>query len=257
MATLDTMNDPTVHRKVHWLARRIARAQREFALFQADDRVLVAFSGGKDSLALLHALPAWAHGSGLRLSIEAVHVEVAGARSQREALAAMAAAAGVPLAFTSFVPDAAGPGPDGRATHPCFRCARLRREALLTYAVDGRWQAIALGHHLDDDAETVLLNQLFQGVSKGLRPRRDYAGGAVRLVRPLIMAEEREVADLARHLAPLLVACTCPDGRPAPPHSARQEMKVFLRALGPRGRAAKRHLQRIGRIPNNQSKELP
>lgn len=251
------MNELTVDRKIHWLARRIARAQRQFALFEAGDRVLVAFSGGKDSLALLHALPAWARGSGLALTIEAVHVEVQGAPSQREALTALAAAAGVPLAFTSFVPDASGPGPDGRATHPCFRCARLRREALLGYALEGRWQALALGHHLDDDAETVLMNQLFQGVSTGLRPRRDYAGGAVRLVRPLIMAEEREVADLARGLAPLSVACTCPDGRAAPPHSARQEMKVFLRALGPRGRAAKRHLQRIGRLSDHQSKEQP
>lgn len=255
MATLEPMNDQVINRKVHWLARRIARAQREFALFQAGERVLVAFSGGKDSLALLHALPAWASGSGFRLGIEAVHVEVAGGVSQRPALVAMASAAGVPLAFTSFAPDAAGPGPGGRVTHPCFRCARLRREALLRHAHDGGWQAIALGHHLDDDAETVLMNQIYQGSSKGLRPRRDYAGGALRLVRPLIMAEEREVADLARHLAPPAMGCACPDGRPAPPHSARQEMKAFLRGLGPRGRAAKRHLQRIGQSHDLQSKE--
>jgi len=252
---LEAMNDPIIDRKIHWLARRIARAQRQFALFEAGDRVLVAFSGGKDSLALLHALPAWAHGSALALTIEAVHVEVVGGASHREALAAMAVGAGVPLAFTSFVPDPSGPGPDGRLTHPCFRCSRLRREALLRYALDGRWQALALGHHLDDDAETVLMNQVFQGVSKGLRPRRDYADGSVRVVRPLIMAEEREVAALARLLAPVAVACACPDGRSSPPHSARQQMKEFLRGLGPRGRAAKRHLQRIGQSPDGHSRE--
>ncbi|MEZ4386840.1 MAG: tRNA 2-thiocytidine biosynthesis TtcA family protein [Candidatus Krumholzibacteriia bacterium] len=240
------MTYPELDKKVHWLGKRVARAQREFGLFAAHDRVLVAFSGGKDSLALLHVLPAWARAVGLPLTIEAVHVEVLGAPPRRDVLAPLAEAAGVPLSFTAFAPDAAGPGPDGRVTHPCFRCGRLRREALLQFARAGGWQAVALGHHLDDDAETVLMNQLYHGVTKGLRPRRDYPGAGLRLVRPLIMAEERELADLGRHLTDVPFTCACPGGHGLPPDSARQQMKAFLRSLGPGSRAAKRHLQRLG-----------
>lgn len=234
--------------RARWLAKRIARAQKEFGLFEPADRVLVAFSGGKDSLALLWALPAWARTSGLGLEIGAVHVEVEGAQRRREVLQSQAVETNTSLDFTSFRPDPDGPGPQGRTTHPCFRCGRLRRQALVQYAADHGWTKVALGHHLDDDAETVLMNQLHQGVSKGLAPRRAYFEGRVTIVRPLIMAEERELADLARGLDTDVSTCACPDGRPMPPHSARQEMKAFLASLGPRrATVAKRHLQRLGR----------
>lgn len=240
------MNADTRQPRLHWLGRRIARAQREHRLFTAGDRVLVGFSGGKDSLALLHALPVWAAGSGLDLDIAAIHVAVAGAPSFREELAATCEALGLPLLWAEFTPDPAGPGPDGRITHPCFRCARHRREALLRYAADHEWSTIALGHHLDDDAETVLMNQFYLGQTRGLAPRREYLDGRVTLVRPLIMAEEKEIVDVTRSLGARPIACTCPDGREVPPDSSRQRIKEFLRSLGREATTAKRHLQRLG-----------
>ncbi len=240
------MNEERLKKRLHWVARRIARAQREFGLFSRGDRVLVALSGGKDSAALLLALPVWARGCGLELEIGAVHVEVEGGVRRREELAALAAGAGVPLMLTSFAPDPAGPGPGGRTTHPCFRCGRLRREALLRFAVAGGWSTVALGHHLDDDAETVLMNLLHHGAATGMAPRREYFGGRVAVVRPLIMATERELADTAALLDVPLATCTCPDGRPEPPDSRRQEMKRMLAKLGRDALTAKRHLQRAG-----------
>ena len=241
------MSEERLAKRLHWLARRIARAQREFGLFSRGDRVLVALSGGKDSVALLFALPVWARGCGLELEIGALHVEVEGGVRRRDELGALAERAGVPLMFTSFAPDPDGPGPDGRTTHPCFRCGRLRREALLRLAAGGGWTKVALGHHLDDDAETVLMNLLHQGSVRGLAPRRDYFGGRVAVVRPLIMAAERELADTAALLDAPLATCTCPDGRPEPPHSQRRHMKELLASLGRDAREAKRHLQRAGR----------
>ncbi len=241
------MTTPDLDRKLHWLSKRLARAQREFELFSSDDRVLVALSGGKDSLALLRVLPVWARTVSLGLEIAAVHVEVAGGVNRRDQLTEMAEAAGVPLYFTAFEPDPAGPGPDGRQTHPCFRCGRLRREALLKFAADGGWTKVALGHHLDDDAETVLMNLLHQGQVKGLAPVRSYFDGRVAIVRPLIMAEEKELAVVARLIGAPLATCTCPDGRPEPPDSARQQMKSVLAGLGRQATEAKRHLQRASR----------
>lgn len=232
--------------KVHWLARRIARAQREFRLFAPGDRVVIAFSGGKDSLALLHALPVWSREAGAGLEIAAVHAEVEGGADRRAALAARAAEAAVPLAFTSFAPDPSGPGPAGRTTHPCFRCSRRRREALLAFAAAGGWGKVALGHHLDDDAETVLLNLLYQGRVAGLAPVRRYFDGRVTVVRPLIMAAGKELAAIARLLGVEPLSCACPDGRPQPPDSARQHMRAFLDGLGRNALAARRHLQRAG-----------
>ena len=176
-----------------------------------------------------------------------MHVETVGDTDRRAAVQAMADAVGIPLGFTSFVPDTAGPGPDGRETHPCFRCGRLRREALLRYAAGNAWTKVALGHHLDDDAETVLMNLLHQGTVRGLAPLRPYFDGRIAIVRPLIMAEEKELAAVARLTGAPLSTCSCPDGRPEPPDSARQTMKAFLAGLGRGATEAKRHLQRAAR----------
>jgi len=241
------MSIPVLQRKLHWLSKRLSRAQREHSFFAQDDRVLVALSGGKDSLALLHVLPIWARNVALGLEIAAVHVEVVGGVNRREELGAMAAEVGIPLHFTSFEPDPTGPGPHGRETHPCFRCGRLRREALLKFAADGGWTKVALGHHLDDDAETVLMNLLHQGQVKGLAPVRSYFDDRVAIVRPLIMAGEKELAAVARLIGAPLATCTCPDGRPEPPDSARQQMKTVLAGMGRKATEAKRHLQRASR----------
>jgi len=241
------MSTPDLQRKLHWLSKRLSRAQREHSFFSPNDRVLVALSGGKDSLALLHVLPVWARTVALGLEVAAVHVEVVGGVNRREELGAMAAEVGIPLHFTSFEPDPVGPGPDGRETHPCFRCGRLRREALLRFAADGGWTKVALGHHLDDDAETVLMNLLHQGQVKGLAPVRSYFDGRVTIVRPLIMAEEKELAAVAGMIGAPLATCTCPDGRPEPPDSARQQMKAVLTGMGRKATEAKRHLQRASR----------
>jgi len=237
---------PELQRRLHFLARRLAAAQRRWRLFADGDRLLVAFSGGKDSLALLHVLAWWLPRSGLSCELAACHVEIAGAvgnAERRDALAAMAREAGVPLSFAAIDPVAATGG--SRDLHPCFRCSRLRRRALLEVARDGGFDTIVLGHHLDDAAETVLMNLTARGDPTGLVPRRDYADGRIAVVRPLLLAAESELARVAALLpSPSLPPYACPLEADRA-DTSREKARAYLRSLGRRSRAARRHLLRL------------
>lgn len=238
------MDDELLANRLHFLGRRLGQAQRQFALLADGDRVGVAVSGGKDSSALLLALAAWRRTVPCAFALTAVHVASApGPDEPSVALRALTDLAQVELAVV--VADGEdGPAPRGRVTHPCFRCAWRRREALFRWAAAQGCNKVALGHHLDDAAETALMNLLHHGRLEALAPSRSFFGGAVTLIRPLILAQEKELARVAACLDHPPTACRCATADGVPPDSARAQVKAFLRSLGRDAAKAKRHLWR-------------
>jgi tRNA 2-thiocytidine biosynthesis protein TtcA len=232
-------------RSLHFLSRRLSAAQRRWGLIANGDRLLLGLSGGKDSITLLHLLREWRRSGPLDFALAALHVqreEAAGNAERHRLLAAHTSALQVELSIVTVPPanEAAG----DRNIHPCFLCARHRREALLRHATAHGFGKIVLAHHLDDDAETVLMNLLFHGRLEGLAPQRSYAGGRIVLIRPLLLAEEKEIRRTAALLDFPCWTCACPDGE----DSRRRQVKTFLQALGPRATAAKRRLVRAAAI---------
>jgi len=146
------------------------------------ETVLVAFSGGADSTALLHAL--WRLRARLRCSLVACHIhhDLRGETAAADArhAAAVATELGIP-----FVERCAEVRSYARANRvPLEAAARTVRYELLEAAADGAGAArIATGHTADDQAETVLLN-LLRGAGpaglSGIPPARG------RVIRPLL-----------------------------------------------------------------------
>jgi tRNA 2-thiocytidine biosynthesis protein TtcA len=77
----------------------------------------------------------------------------------------------------------------------CSFCARLRRGILYTVAQRLGCNKIALGHHLDDFIETLLLNQFYSGRLAAMSPRLLADNGVQTVVRPLAYVEERVVEE--------------------------------------------------------------
>jgi tRNA(Ile)-lysidine synthase len=164
-------------------AARIDSALRGFFLprTKSGERVCVGLSGGMDSMVLLHALWPLAQTGEFPASISAVHVHHGiGARDDawadfcRDSCARL----GVPLRIARVnVPRDTGEGPEG--------AARRARHAVFA-GLDADW--LALAHHRDDQAETVLLRLLRgAGVSgaAGMSAVRAQAGGPA-LARPFL-----------------------------------------------------------------------
>jgi len=167
-----------------------ARTIRESALFGKGDRLLVAVSGGPDSMALLHVLALLRGRLGYELVAHGVdHGLRPDAPTELDLAADLARALEVPMARTRV---RIAPGGNLQA-----RARDARYEVLRKAARSAGACVLATGHHADDRAETVIIRLLRGAGPRGLAVLPPRAGD---LVRPLIRARRWDIeAHLARH----------------------------------------------------------
>jgi len=174
------------------LIARVVRTVRRDCLVGADagDRVVIALSGGSDSVALTWLLHALAPDTGLELA-GLVHVnhQLRGAESDADEAfcRALAARLGLPIAVTGV--DVAALARARRASIEAV--AREVRYAAFDNAITGlNGTLIATGHTMDDQAETVLLRALRGAGTRGLSGIRARRG---RIIRPLLGCRRRDL----------------------------------------------------------------
>ena len=166
------------------LAHAVERTIRRHAMLAGGETVLVAVSGGADSVALLHILRELA--PTFRLTLHVLHVDHGlRADSVRDAefVRALGARLGVPVEVERV---AVGPG----SVEAAARDARYA--ALEAWADRLGADRIAIGHSADDQAETVLMRLLDGAGVRGLAgipPRRG------RVIRPLIETRRQALRD--------------------------------------------------------------
>jgi tRNA(Ile)-lysidine synthase len=166
----------------------VLRTVRAHGLLDPGDRVLVAVSGGPDSMALLHTL--WELGGRLGITLEAVTVDHGlrpEARTEADLVRDRAAALEVPW-HLARVDVAAARRRDGGSLQEAARAARLAALAELAARLGAR--RIALGHQADDQAETVLFRIVRGTGLRGLRGIPDVRGP---FVRPLLDVSRAEI----------------------------------------------------------------
>jgi tRNA(Ile)-lysidine synthase len=171
------------------------RVQREASAFLREHGVsraalvLVAVSGGADSVALLHALL----GIGQRVEVAHVHHGLRGADADADLAFVAHLAHGLGVAFVST--HVAAAERDGRS--PEARARVLRYQALEDLRVQRGCAHIATAHHQDDQAETVLWRALRGTGLAGLASIRASLDRG-RVLRPLLTLPR---AELRRYLA--------------------------------------------------------
>ena len=183
-------------RHVENLFARTVEGQRMIA---PGDRIAVAFSGGKDSTALLlllhAALPAWPDVTLLAITVDE---GIAGYRDETiHAAVDLTTRIGIEHHIVSFA-SLFGGDLDmllrGRESRSCTICGILRRRALTVAARQAGATKIAVGHNLDDEAQSVLMNLL-----RGDFPHlvQDAASGEpecfIPRIKPLAGLSEREI----------------------------------------------------------------
>jgi tRNA 2-thiocytidine biosynthesis protein TtcA len=202
----------------------VGRALGRFSMLRPGDRVAVGISGGKDSLALLHALVAYRGRTPAPYELIAVTVEQGKFTVPIAPLRAHIEALGVPwilrkdAATLRLVHDV--------VPHGCDVCSRHRRRSLYGIAGDLGCSVLALGHTADDCAEALLRNVLFNGRIASLPPVADSRRGTMRLIRPLVYVTEDLTAAYVRARGVPTVGCVCTDKA-----GPRAEIRAFLAAL--------------------------
>ena len=91
----------------------------------------------------------------------------------------------------------------------CYWCSTQRRKELREYAIKNGYNKIALGHHLDDVLETLLMNQMQKGVLSTMPPKLKFDKFPVTIIRPLYYADEKTIIDYANQNNWKRFTCTC------------------------------------------------
>jgi uncharacterized protein (TIGR00269 family) len=190
-----------------WFAITTQRTIETYGMFARDDRVLVAVSGGKDSLALwdvLLRLGYQAEGMYIGLGID----EGIAYSSQSLEMCHKFLAEHHPDATLHVVeigpeygltlPELARTRLRGRGK-PCAVCGLVKRHVMNRVARDGGFAAIATGHNLDDEAAVLMQNTLHwqTGYLARQAPVLAERDGLARKVKPLVRLYERETAAYA------------------------------------------------------------
>jgi len=204
----------------------VGRASMEYAMIEANDRVLVAISGGKDSWALLTTLMRLQKKAPIPFSLFAVHVDAgfpdtaSDTRTIDEFLSQLGVEYDIlPTGIYQLMLMKVKPG-----SNPCGFCSRMRRGALYSRAKAGGFTKIALGHHREDAIETLLLNLFFTGQIRALAPKYVTDDGAHTVIRPMILTPEYKVNSYVREAGfPIIDNC--------PFHDTTTSRRASMRAL--------------------------
>jgi len=211
------------------IKKQVGQAIGDFGLIEAGDRIAVAVSGGKDSYTLLHVLDALRRRAPVRYELVAVNVDAGFPGYRKDLLAAHLAEHDFPLHLEGtdcyrIIEEKRRPG-----SSYCAFCARLRRGVLYTVADRLGCNKLALGHHLDDVIETLLLNQFYVGTLKAMSPKLLADNGRHTVIRPLVYVAEADIIAFAGRNAFPIISCACPvAGRG---DLQRQRMKRLVREL--------------------------
>jgi uncharacterized protein (TIGR00269 family) len=214
---------------------RVRRTINRHKMLEEDDRIAVAVSGGKDSAVLLHILhKIESNFPKSELIPVTIDEGIKGYRDQAlEAAKKLTKFLDLNLEVISFK-DLFGHSLDelvkmrtGKSIGACSYCGVFRRRALNEAAENLEADVIALGHNLDDEAQTVLMN-IMRGDSRRIArtnvPRSRSVEGLVPRVKPLSELSERDIVAYSHHLGLVYHDIPCPYSGEA----YRNDLKPFL-----------------------------
>src|SRR5215204_5564471 len=192
------------------IAKKVTKAITDYNLIEDGDRVMVGLSGGKDSWALLQILDILRQRAPISFSLIGVTVDSGYDGFKHDVIARTCEARGweyriIHTEIGEVMEDLLA----ADAT-PCSLCARLRRGVLYRLATEVGATKIALGHHLDDFVETLLLNLFFAGALKAMPARLVSDNGEHVVIRPFAYVGEDEARLYTKEVGLPIIGCCCP-----------------------------------------------
>lgn len=215
------------YRKQLWT--KFIKAIKNYKLVEEGDKIAVAISGGKDSLLMAKLFQQLKQHPEINFELEFIAMDPGFHESNRQWLLDNCKYLNIPVhLFKSGIFEVVE---NIANDYPCYMCARMRRGALYTKAQELGCNKLALGHHFNDIIETTMLNVLYSGNFKTMKPKlksRNFEG--LELIRPLYYIEEEDIKRYTKNngLATMNCGCIVAAGKTS---SKRREIKDLIAEL--------------------------
>ncbi|MDD7014344.1 MAG: tRNA 2-thiocytidine biosynthesis TtcA family protein [Treponema sp.] len=202
----------------------IDKAVYDYNLIESGDRILVGASGGKDSTALIEYFANRKLRPSENFDFTALHVQSEFGGPIPENIKASFEKWKVD--FKKIEIDIQGRLKSGKKMN-CYWCSTQRRKELMDYAIKNGYNKIALGHHLDDVLETLLMNVLEKSELSTMVPKLDYKKYPVTIIRPMTYCCTDTIVEHAKLNGYFGWTCTCNFQDNSARKDARKKLEVL------------------------------
>ena len=210
------------------MKRLTGKAIHSHQMILDGDHIMVAVSGGKDSISLLWILRERLKRVPINYRITAVHVDPGFGTNSADKMKAFFLDHGFEY---RIITGDIGPRAHSRENreNPCFLCSRLRRKALFELATEIRCNKIAFGHHKDDLIETFFLNIFYGASVSTMLPVQELFQGKLTLIRPLYMIGENIIRKYSISMGWPEINLGCPTAGNSKREDVRNMLNRFYR----------------------------
>ena len=215
----------------HKLKRLIGRALFRYEMLKDGDYIIIALSGGEDSLVLAYFLKDWQKKMRIDCNFLAVHLDMGFPKDENkyqegvEELEKFCKSLEIDFYFSKtdcgiqamevFEKDISA---------PCFVCSWHRRKYLFKLAQEKGANKLAFGHHLDDAIITFFMNMFYHGELSTILPLQEMFKGKLYIIRPLILVEKDLISRFVKKMEWKVLENPCPFSK----ETKRKEIENLL-----------------------------
>ena len=220
------------------LCKKVGYSLKEYGLINPDDSIMIGVSGGKDSLFLLEAMANRIKHLPFAVKLTACHIHVKeiGYKIDKMYLEDLCKQLNVPYYYEEISVDVQA---DSKKA-PCFVCSWHRRKRLFELTKELKCNKLALGHHMDDALETLMMNMIYHGSVSSMPAILKMFSGRMHLIRPLIELTNEELLNVAAVRCYPKLKDQCPYGD----DTKRSEVKAVISKMADMNKNGRKNLFR-------------
>lgn len=191
------------------LLKPVGRAISDFNMIKTGDKILLAVSGGKDSLSLFHILRHFQATSPVKFKLGVITIDPQVEGFEPQALEGFFKKFDTPYFFEEF-PIFEQAKKSMKGDSYCSFCARIKRGLMYQTARREGYNVLALGQHLDDLCESLMMSMFHNGRIQTMKAHYLNDSKDLRVIRPMTYVRERQLADFAKSRGLPVIADSCP-----------------------------------------------